>query len=392
MDPSSPCPQNWGIAVISILEFVGSSRGGGAVHVRDLTRYLDPSRFAVTVAMPEDGGNVARADFAGYDIAFHSLDQAPALSLTPMLNLRRLLQERTCDILHCHGGRAALYGRLAAASLRARRPKTVYTIHGFAAPHYGLARRAILLTLERLLAPTTDAVIAVCAAERQAFLADVHVPPERMHVVRNGIDTTHFRDVAADVADQRSGLGVPSGSVLVTTVCRLYFPKDFDTLLRAFSSVRTQSPQAHLLIVGDGPYRPQVEGLIRELGLGSAVTLSGFRRDIREILAASDIFVLSTTSGEGLPLTILEAMASSLPVVASDVAGIGEAVIPEETGLLVPPSDPSALSAALLDIIAHTERAQSMGRQGRDRADASFTLERMGRETAAIYEQLVSRG
>lgn len=376
--------------MISALELVASSRGGGAVHVRELTRLLDSRRFAVTVAMPEDGGNITAADFTAYNVPFHRLDMAAGPSFTALLKLRRLLEEKGFDILHCHGARAAFYGRLATASLGSRRHRIVYTIHGFAAPHYAFPRRTILLGIERVLSPVTDAVICVSEAEWKAFLAAGLGSPERVYLVRHGIDSARFRDAVVDRAEQRTALGVPVDAPLVTTICRLYRPRDFDTLLRAFAMVRAQSPDVHLLIVGDGPYRPRIDALISRLGLAPNVTLTGFRRDIPQILAVSDIFVLSTAFWEGLPLTILEAMASGLPVVASDVGGIREEVNHQETGFIVPPKNPVALFEALLDLLANEQKARAIGQMGRERAEEYFTLERMARETIAIYEDLIS--
>ena len=375
--------------MITVLELVASSRGGGAVHMRDLVMHLDHGQFAVSVAMPEDGGNVTVTDFSAQGVACHPVDIAGGPSLGSLLALRRLLRDGEYDILHCHGARAAFYGRLAAGSMGRGRPKVVYSIHGFTAPFYGLAKRTLLLSAERVLSPFTDAFIVVSEAERKNFSAAGFGPAERMFLVRYGIDADRFANVVVDRAQQRTALGVPPGSDLVTTVCRLYFPKDVETLIRAFAKVRVQCPGVHLLVVGDGPYRPRVESLVAELDLAAHVTLAGLRRDIPQTLAVSDVFVLSTTDGEGLPITILEAMSSGLPVVASDVTGVSEEVVHGETGLVVPPKDPLALSRELVDLLTAREEARAMGKRGRERIDEYFTMERMVRETAAIYAQLM---
>jgi glycosyltransferase involved in cell wall biosynthesis len=243
--------------------------------------------------------------------------------------------------------------------------------------------------MERVLTPVTDAVICVSAAERNGFLTVGFGPPERLHLVRYGIDAARFRHVIVQRAEHRTALGVPIDGRLVTTICRLYRPRDFETLLDSFARVRVGTRDVHLLIVGDGPYRPRVESLVSELGLGPHVTLAGFRRDVAQILAVSDIFVLATDLWEGLPITILEAMASGLPVVASDVGGIKEAVSHQETGILVPPRDPGALSEALLHLLANEHKAKMMGQNGRRRVEELFTLHRMARETMAVYEGLM---
>jgi glycosyltransferase involved in cell wall biosynthesis len=375
--------------MISILHLVASSRGGGAVHVRDLATHLDRRRFAVSVAMPEDGGNVVGADFAGHAVDFHRLGIAATPSPLTLLRLRRLLRDERYELLHCHGARAAFWGRLAATSLGRGRPKVIYTIHGFTAPHRPFPKRAALLATERALSPVTTAVIAVSSAEQSAFLAAGLAAPHKIHVIHNGIDMARFRNTQLERSDQRAALGLPAHVPLITTVSRLYFPRDFETLLNAFDLVRQRLPEARLLIVGDGPYRPRVESLTRGLGLTSHVTIAGMRRDVARILGATDVFVLSTCLVEGLPLTILEAMASSLPVVASDVGGINEAVIHGETGLLVQAQDPVALSEAMLDLLVNTSKAKTLGERGHERAAARFTLERMVQETASVYETVM---
>jgi glycosyltransferase involved in cell wall biosynthesis len=371
----------------SILHLVGSSRGGGAVHVLDLTGHLDADQYSSVAAMPDDGGNVTARDFADRNVPSQKVDMADGPSLKAVQQLRGLLQVEGFDVLHCHGARAAFYGRLAAASLGDKRPKVVYSLHGFTAPFYAPPKRAALLAVERLLSRFTDAFIVVSEAERKNFLAWGFGPAERMHLVRYGIDADRFWNVEVDPAQQRTDLGVPTDSALVTTVCRLYFPKDVDTLIRALALVGPQYPDAHLLVVGDGPYRPRIESLVAELDLDAHVTLAGLRRDVPQTLAASDIFVLATTDGEGLPITILEAMSSGLPVVASDVTGVREEVLHGETGLVVPPRDPLALSEALIQLLTSEESANAMGERGRERIEEHFTLERMARQTAAVYER-----
>jgi len=372
---------------IRLLHLVASSRGGGAAHVRDLALGLDPVCFAVQVAMPEDSGNVRREDFEAAGVPFHRVDIAAGFSLQALWRIRRLAAR--VDVLHVHGARAALFGRLAAASLGRRRPSLVYTIHGFAAPHYSQPRRGLLLALELALAPLTDHFIAVCQAEREALLAAGVARYEQVQVVWNGIHVTRFQDVRLDRVAWRATLGVPSGAFLITTICRLYRPRDFETLLRAFRLVADTCSTAHLLIVGDGPLRPQVEQQISALSLAQRVTLPGWRDDLPAVYAASDVYVLTTWGWEGLPLTVLEAMAASLPVVATGAGGVPEAVVDGGTGLLVARHDVNGLTGALRTLIERPERRKAMGAAGRARVESHFTAEQMVAQTAVVYEQLL---
>jgi glycosyltransferase involved in cell wall biosynthesis len=371
---------------LRVLELVASSRGGGAVHVRDLTLGLDPTHFAAQVAMPQDGGNVLQEDFA--TIPFHQVDISGGLSPQALRQIRFLAEG--LDILHVHGARAAFFGRLAAMSMGGRRPRVVYTIHGFAAPHYPPPKRQALLFLERWLARLTDAWICVSHAERDALLAAGIADAPRIRVIWNAIDLARFPDIQNQRREVRIAINVPADAFLVTTVCRLYRPRDFQTLLCAFRRVRDALPQAQLLIVGDGPLRAQIAQWVESLGLQDQVHLLGMRSDVPQLLAATDVFILSSRGWEGLPLTVLEAMASSLPVVASDVGGTGEAVIHQQTGYLFPPGDVAALADHLQTLASDPALARQMGRYGLARVNEFFTIQRMVRETAELYEQLLS--
>lgn len=374
---------------IRLLHLIASSRGGGATHVRSLALGLDPTRFAVQVAMPEDGGHVGAADFQAAGIPFHRVDIAEGLSIGEIGWIRRLAS--SVDILHIHGARAALHGRFAVATARRRKPRVVYTIHAFALPYYALHRRIALLAVERMLASRTDAVIAVCHQERRAFLAQRITVPERVSVVWNSVDSQPFRGAEASKLPTRVALGLPPDATVITTVCRLHKQRDFDTLLRAFARLAHPGRALYLLVVGDGPDRPKVEALIEELGLGSTVILTGQRTDIPEVLAASDIFTLTAWGWEGLPIAVLEAMAAGLPVVASDAGGNSEAIVEEETGLLVPRRDVVALADGFARLVGNTEMRVRMGAAGRQRAEAVFSPERMIELTTKVYDQVLAR-
>jgi glycosyltransferase involved in cell wall biosynthesis len=175
---------------------------------------------------------------------------------------------------------------------------------------------------------------------------------------------------------------------LITTICRLYKPRDLRTILLAFSQL-VHRADVRLLIVGDGPDRPRVEELAGRLGLESHIVFAGQRQDIPAILAATDIFTLTTWGWEGLPFTILEAMAAARPVVATRAGGIPEVLVEGKTGLLVPPRDPVALAGAW-EVLAHSSalRAQ-MGTAGRQRVYQEFSREQMIKKTTQLYTDLV---
>lgn len=368
-----------------ILQVIASSRGGGAVHVRELARRLDPARYAVTVAMPEDGGTVTAGDFTAAGLGFLPLPLAASASLQTVWTLRQAMQ--SSDLVHLHGARAALLGRLAAFSLGRKRPRIVYTVHGYAAPYYPPLRRRAQIGLERALAPLVDCTLAVSQAERAALAQSGVSAADAVEVVWNGIDVDAFAAPPGDRAAWRAGLGIPAEARLVTTVCRLYKPRDFPTLIAAFAQVRQSCPTAHLLIVGDGPDRPAVETLIAQHNLAAAVTLTGWRTDLPAVYAAADLYTLTTWGWEGLPLTVLEAMAAGLPVVGTRAGGFPEAVVENVTGILAERRNVASLADALLRLLQDDALRAQFGAAGQDRARRHFTVEGMVAKIAAHYER-----
>ena len=205
------------------------------------------------------------------------------------------------------------------------------------------------------MASVPDAVVAVSTDSADVARTVERVPPDRLRVIHNGIDIGAIIPVPP----------TPRGWHVVH-VARLNAVKDQVTLLRAARLVLDREPAFRLDIVGDGEQRQALERLSADLGLGNAVRFHGFQMDVRPFLAGRDAFVLSSVS-EGIALTLLEAMAAALPVVATDVGGNREVVIAGETGFLVPPGDPAALARALITLLSDPARASQFGAAGRSR-------------------------
>lgn len=195
---------------------------------------------------------------------------------------------------------------------------------------------------------------------------------------------------AAEREALRASLGFAPASVLFVCVARFAAQKAHDVLLRAFALARAEEPALGLLLVGDDPFgdgRRRAEALAAELELGSSACFAGIRRDVPALLAASEVFVMSSL-WEGLGLVFLEAMACSLPVLSTRVSAVPEVVLEERTGLLVPPSDPRALADAMLRLARDPELRRRLGEAGRARVREAFGLERMVEETLAVYREL----
>jgi len=218
----------------------------------------------------------------------------------------------------------------------------------------------------------------------------------RMSRVYYGLDPAPFEAAASAPEEDRDALrasfGFAPGDVVFTCVARFAPQKAHDVLLRAFHAARAECPDLRLLLVGDDPFgdgRVRVEALASELQLGEAVVFAGIRRDVPALLAASDVFVMSSL-WEGLGLVFLEAMATGLPVLASDVSAVPEVVVHEATGLLVPPADASALAAGFVRLAENPELRQALGQRGRARVAEVFGVDRMVEETLCIYSDVVA--
>jgi glycosyltransferase involved in cell wall biosynthesis len=175
-----------------------------------------------------------------------------------------------------------------------------------------------------------------------------------------------------------------TGELVLGMVARFFPQKDHRSLLTAFSQIVKQVPQAKLLFMGDGPLRKELEEYGDQLGLNGSVRFLGIRRDIPELLQALDLCILSTHK-EGLPIVLLEAMASSKAVVATAVDGCPELVIQGETGFVVPPEDPEALAHSIIELLTDRDQIQRMGLKGRERVRKLFTFEKMMQSYEEIY-------
>lgn len=318
----------------------------------------------------------------------------PLRDLRAAVALRALCRARRFDLLHTHMSKAALLGALVARTLGRDRPMVVNTAHNLGSLALSQpALRAIFRVYDRLLlGRATDAVIVVADRVREAVLRLGLIAPERMAAIPNGIALDRFAPTAAQSAERRAAFGAGPDSVLIVCVARLVWFKAADVLIAAFASLAASHPQARLAFVGDGPLREALAAQAAEAGLADRVFFAGERPDVPAILGAADVFALTSVS-EGMPISILEAMASGLPVVATDVGGVRDLVSDGETGFLAPSRDAQAVAAALARLCADPDLRLRLGAAGRARAEAAFSGPAMVARTEAFYrDQLARRG
>jgi len=250
----------------------------------------------------------------------------------------------------------------------------------------GFAQTPLRRLAYRFINPSVDRFIAPSRAVRDAVARREGVSPGRIEVIYNGLDLQRF-STPADRAAARAWLGVPAEGPVIGMVGNLRPIKDHPTLLRAMARLAAPFPEAQLVFVGEGSEEERLRALARELGIGPRVTFAGPRSDIPRVLAAMDVFVLSSHS-EGMSNAIIEAMAAGLPVVATDVGGNAECVANGETGFIVPPGDDAAMADRLGALVGDPALSATQGAAGRARAEALFDVEAMVRRTADLYRAL----
>ena len=361
-----------------LVQVVASSRGGGATHMLSLAAGLAARSHTVAAAMPSDGGNVHAEDFRQSGVGFVDLGGENESTGSRIRRLSQAFRELKPTLVHAHGSRAAFWCRIALRLSGRDTAELICSIYGFATPFYAWPRRLLQGSVMKWVCGGAGAVVACCEAERKALIDAGTASPDRVVPVPYGIDLSPFLALGeTERLRARAALEVDPDDDVVLMICRLDRPRDFETLLAAFARLSDRRPAARLWIVGDGPQRGDVEAMIERRGLQDRVRLWGFRRDVEMFYAAADIYVLTSWGWEGLPISVIEAQASSRPVVVTDAGGSAEGIAPGQTGLLIPRSDVAATAAAISTLIDDPERAREMGEAARRRAAERFALSGM---------------
>lgn len=352
--------------------------GGAQVHVRDLAKALMRRGHEVIVISGRTEGPLAH-QLADAGVEYRPLPHLvwrlhAANDVRALLELREALRDFAPDIVSAHSSKAGILARLAARSLGI---PVIFTAHGWSfGPTRSAAERLFHRTAERLAAPFADRIITVCEADRRLAVRESVFPSHQAVTIHNGMP---------DVAPELQADPVRSPPRLVM-VARFAAPKDHRSVLHAVRKLKDLDWT--LDFVGTGPDEPAMRELAEGLELGRRVRFLGYRDDIPGILASAQTFILSSTS-EGFPRSILEAMRAGLPIIAPDVGGISESVFPGRNGFLVPPGDVESLRDRFADLILHPDLRASLGRASRELYAAEFTFERMLGETLVVYEEVL---
>ena len=348
-----------------------AERGGAQTHVLDLASSMR-SDFEVSVATGEEGflTDACRERAIPVYVLPHLQRQIrPIADARAFWEIWRLIRKLRPDLLHLHTFKAGFLARLAGRILGI---PSIYTIHAWLYGTAAVSRFSSALSgpCERLAARWCERIITVSQAGARVVRGHRIGSPSKLVTIHNGLpDSSELAQLS------------PTEAPVITMVARFIEGKDHDLLLRAFASI-PKGPR--LRLVGDGPTRASMESLARELGIQEQVDFLGNRDDVASLLATSDIFVLASRS-EMLPISILEAMRAGLPVIASDVGGVGEAVANNENGFLVPSGSVSGLAKRLTELSNDHALRLRMGQAGRQRFTDQFLSSSMQARTRCIY-------
>ena len=367
--------------------------GGAQLHALYLCQRLDPGRFqAQLLTGPELGPegdllSTARTTVPTHVVPSLGREMHPLRDLEAYRAIKRFLEAERFHIVHTNTSKAGILVRRAARACGV--PIVVHTVHGWqwTEARTGLMNRFIIAS-ERWAARFTDRLIVVTEKDREKGLREKVGRSEQYVLIESSIVLDRFSPDAEKGLTFRRAHGIPETAPVAGTVGRFAYQKAPEVMLAAARRILAENDQAHFVYVGDGPLREEVLSGMGEFRNHPRLHLTGILDDVVPSLAAMDVFLLSSRY-EGLPRVVVEAMAMARPVVSTPADGVLEVVIPDRTGILVPPEDGGELARGALSLLGDPERARRWGDEGRTLVIRRFDLDAMVRRTEQLYEDLI---
>jgi glycosyltransferase involved in cell wall biosynthesis len=373
------------LTVLTLVDGIGF--GGGERLAAEVAKRLDPSRFERILCVTRWSAErrfpirlAARDELQAAGVRFLGLERASAANLREWRPIVSLIRNEPVDVLHAHKFGSNLWASL--LGLVARPPVVVAHEHTWSYEGQLLRRLADRFVIAR----RADAFVAVSREDRRRMIEIEGIDPAKIRFIPNGIAA----EPGEPPGDPRGELGIAPDAPVIGAVGALRPQKAYPNLIHAAASLRPRFPGLRVLIVGDGPERVRLEGLISELGLEECVTILGHRGDVPALLRAMDVAVVASDF-EGSPLSVMEYMEAARPVIATRVGGVPDLVDEGVNGLLVEPGDPEALAAAAAQLLDDPERASRMGAAGRELRRREFDIDVTVRRIQELYEELWAR-
>ncbi len=360
----------------------GLGVGGAERLLERSVPYFDRTRFDYHIGylLPWKDALVPSFELAG--IPVHCLNFRGVADIGVLHRLISILRRERIELVHAH---LPIPGILARLAKRLARVRLVYTEHNVPS-RYGTVTRALNATTYRL----NDAVVAVSREVESRVRAYVRGGRPRVVTIPNAVDPEMFSEKAASREEICRQFGFPADALIVVNVANLVPKKGHRYLLAAARRVVDQEPRVRFLLVGLGPLGPGLTKEAHQYGLNGHLVFTGFRADAVALMAAADVFVLASVH-EGLPVSLLEAMALGRPAVVTRVGGIPEVVLPGETAVLVEPMDVSGLSTAILSLLRDSARRTRMGEMARRHVRGRYGMAQMVRAVEDVYCEVASR-
>lgn len=375
----------------TVLLITRTAQGGMKNHLQILSKKLGSYNWKILMAGPDP--LLSRpCEPSELDLHLPINDGLhPGQDWQAVIALRRYLRGTSVDLIHAHGWKAALVAEL--ARWRMLQVPVLVTIHNALPPQFGGWKGWLMERIGGAILRGADRIIVVSPALKE-MAARIYPPAaHRIHLVPNGVDVPYLHGASLSIRRKRSevlkSLGIAEPPrLIVGTVARIIREKGVFELVQAFDEVVRNVPSAGLLIIGDGPERERLTAAISSLKAKNTVHFLGWIDNAASLMGLFDIFVLPSWS-EGMPVSIMEAMAAGVPVVASCVGGIPDLVSDGITGRLVPVRDTKTLAAAIVELLTNPEKRTRLGQAAYGAAAARFSQDNMLSQTAEVYRLLV---
>ncbi|MEW6201689.1 MAG: glycosyltransferase family 4 protein [bacterium] len=366
-----------------------SPLGGAQMHLLLLLQHINRENFTCRVITGGGDEFVQRINALQWQTVVipeivRSID--PIKSFIAIKKTAGTLKSYPTDIVHTHTSMGGAVGRIAARLAGVQH--IVHTVHGFGFHDFSHpVKKNIFIQLERFLGRITDKIICVSPENLQRTLALRIAPQEKTLSIPNGIDLSRFNtEKIGSVLFEKFNL--QADAIVIGMIGRLDEQKDPETFINAAIYILKEFPEVKFILIGDGPHREKLERTARALKIEKSIIFAGWQPNVPSLLSGIKIFVLPSL-WEGMPLTLIEAMAAAKPVVATDIIGNREVVVNGETGFLVPTHSPESLASAVIRLLKNPGMMAQMGRAGRKRATENHDVCLMVKKTEMIYKSLI---
>jgi glycosyltransferase involved in cell wall biosynthesis len=373
------------IYIIDNIEF-----GGGERVFSQIIRGLSKERFSVFVA--SNPGGIFEKKLMEVGIKIDPLYMTHRYNIGTISQLKKIIKTKDVQIVHSQGGRADFFARMAAriANVPIIISSMAMLVEGY---DVSILRKSLYVLMDRQTERWVDRFIILSEASRRTLIERHKIPPEKIVKIHNGIEIEEYHPDIKEVRNKklelRRELGLKSDVPVIGAIGRLVWQKGFEYLIRAIPQVIEAFPEAKFLIVGEGPLRRRLEELSERLKIEDNIIFTGFRSDIKDILATIELLAIPSLL-EGLPIVLLEGMAMAKPIVATRIDGMTEVLENSETGLLVPAKNPHKLAEAIIEILKNKTKADLLGQNARKIVEEKFSVKKMVEQTELVYEKLLT--